>query len=65
VNAFAALVILSKLKEQDDQTSKSEDFGLMGFIKMTPQERIEMFESPLGGRKLLERVGVRIGTKWH
>ncbi|KAI9770541.1 MAG: hypothetical protein M1840_003131 [Geoglossum simile] len=65
VNAFAAQVILSQLKQQDDRVSESEDYGLMEFIKMTLQERIEIFERSLGGRKLLERVGVQIGMKWY
>jgi hypothetical protein len=65
-NAFAAQVILSKLKQQDDgMTGESEDFGLMEFVKMTPQQRLEKFERLLGGRKLLERVGAQIDMKWY
>ncbi|KAH0547654.1 hypothetical protein FGG08_000143 [Glutinoglossum americanum] len=66
VNAFAAQVILSKLKQQDNgMAGESEsDFGLMEFVKMTPQERLERFEHLLGGRKLLERAGTQINMKW-
>jgi hypothetical protein len=65
VNAFAAQVILSKLKQQDYAVAEeSEDCGLTEFVKMTPQQRIEKFEHLLGGRKLLERLGAQIDMKW-
>ncbi|KAI9772360.1 MAG: hypothetical protein M1839_002496 [Geoglossum umbratile] len=64
VNAFAAQVILSELKQQGDRVSQSGDVGLMEFIKMAPQERVERFGHLLGGRKLLDRVGVQIDMEW-
>ncbi|KAH0569254.1 hypothetical protein GP486_000010 [Trichoglossum hirsutum] len=66
VNAFAAQVILSKLSQLDGKVvGASEDFGLKGFVKMTPQRRLEEFEHLLGGRKLLEKVEAQIEKEWH
>ncbi|QDS73344.1 hypothetical protein FKW77_006750 [Venturia effusa] len=50
-----------------DTSSKSPgrtNFGIRAFICMDPQERIQRFESLLGGRRVLTRVHKVLEQKW-
>lgn len=70
MNAFAAQAVLATLKAPSDQNgidvagTQGADFGLTAFIKMSVQERLERFETLLGGRRLLERVGGTLDARW-
>ncbi|TLD37753.1 hypothetical protein E2P81_ATG03428 [Venturia nashicola] len=79
LNAFAAQLILADLKDTSDpdvqmgeassselstSTSGRRDFGIRAFIRMQPQERIQRFESLIGGRRVLGRVHKVLEQKW-
>ncbi|KAE9984361.1 hypothetical protein EG328_008847 [Venturia inaequalis] len=79
LNAFAAQLVLTDLKDISDpdiqmgEASSSEintsmsgrsDFGIRAFIRMDPQDRIQRFESLLGGRRVLGRVHRVLEQKW-
>lgn len=69
MNAFAAQAILATLKapdrnEMDIAETQGSDFGLTAFIKMSVQERFARFETLLGGRRLLGRVGRVLDARW-
>lgn len=44
--------------------SVRSDFGIRAFIRMDPQQRIQRFESLLGGRRVLTRVHKVLEQKW-
>ncbi|KAF7529413.1 hypothetical protein G7054_g9891 [Neopestalotiopsis clavispora] len=65
MNAFAAQVVLSELKEplgvaQNDIARR----GLAGFINMSPKERFAKFGQLLGGGRVLQRVGTVLDSSW-
>lgn len=66
MNAFAAQVVLSTLKEPrgvpDDALGRR---GLAAYIKMTPQQRASMFAQLLGGERVLQRVGAVLDSRWE
>lgn len=45
-------------------TTGRSGFGIRAFICMDPQERIQRFESLLGGRRVLNRVHKVLEQKW-
>lgn len=65
MNAFAAQVILSELKEpfgvtKDDVAHR----GLAAFVNMSPDERCAKFCQLLGGERVLRRVGAVLDSTW-
>lgn len=65
MNAFAAQVILSELKEpfgvsKDDIAHR----GLAAFVNMSPDERYARFGQLLGGERVLRRVGAVLDSTW-
>ena len=67
MNAFAAQAVLGKLKAPlPDQGGSGGvgEFGLAAFVKMSAEERYARFETLLGGRRLLGRVGKVLDTRW-
>lgn len=50
--------------ELNTSLSSRSDFGIRAFIRMDPQERIQRFESLLGGRRVLNRVHKVLEQKW-
>ncbi|KAK1037908.1 hypothetical protein LTS16_012526 [Friedmanniomyces endolithicus] len=66
LNAFAAQVILSRLKQPEGmpelgsssavQGSEGGVFGLAAFVRLSPEQRLEQFGPVLGGHRVLERV---------
>jgi len=66
MNAFASQAILGSLKaiDQDEGGGSAAVFGLTAFIKMSVRERFERFETMLGGRRMLGRVGRALDARW-
>ena len=64
MNAFAAQAILGELNEKSMESSRSSDFGLTAFVKMSERERFARFEGMLGGRKLLSRINNIFDWRW-
>lgn len=65
MNAFAAQVILGKLKAPDhDDGRRVADFGLVRFVRMPYEERVALFEKLFGGRRLLSRVSSGLDSRW-
>ena len=69
MNAFAAQAVLSTLKAPDQDEVNTAgmpggDFGLTAFVKMSVEERLVLFETLLGGRRLLERVSSVVDARW-
>ncbi|ETS83145.1 hypothetical protein PFICI_05021 [Pestalotiopsis fici W106-1] len=65
MNAFAAQVVLSELKEplgvaQNDAAHR----GLAAFINTSPDERFAKFGRLLGGGRVLQRVGRALDSAW-
>ena len=63
MNAFAAQAILARLKHTGEWENNAKN-ELARFIGMNPIQRFDMFESLLGGRKLLDRVCKAIDSRW-
>ncbi|EKG13422.1 hypothetical protein MPH_09448 [Macrophomina phaseolina MS6] len=68
MNAFAAQVVLARLKEEKLERSKGSDrgrgFGLVEFVRMGVVERMEMFADVVGGGEMLGVVGERVDRAW-
>ncbi|KAL3418475.1 hypothetical protein PVAG01_10191 [Phlyctema vagabunda] len=64
LNAFAAQLILGQLKGPEGEAPNPELSGLLAFVKMGNQARIEMFAGLCGGAKVLSRVGRLIDARW-
>lgn len=74
MNAFAAQVVLSKLKMPEGtpsiessstlQSSQSGVFGLAAFIRMSFEQRVQQFGPMLGGESVLGRVSRIIDGGW-
>ena len=73
MNAFAAQAVLGKLKADEscggaDDWKKGNRFGgewgLKAFVKMSARERYHRFETLLGGRRMLGRVGEVVDGRW-
>lgn len=68
MNAFAAQVVLGKLKVPDGQVAvggaRGEVYGLPLFVMMPRERRIVLFEEVLGGRKVLDRVSEVMDEPW-
>ncbi|KAK4697487.1 hypothetical protein P7C71_g593, partial [Lecanoromycetidae sp. Uapishka_2] len=66
MNAFAAQVILGKLKPQDrEDGNRITDNGLKAFVKMSTQDRETRFEALLGGKRVLGRVSKGLDAMWQ
>ncbi|KAL8853265.1 MAG: hypothetical protein Q9221_001876 [Calogaya cf. arnoldii] len=63
MNAFAAQAVLGELKSLAERERGA--WGLREFILMSPEEKRRRFESVLGGRRLLERVGQVLDARWY
>ncbi|KAI1382408.1 hypothetical protein F4677DRAFT_452119 [Hypoxylon crocopeplum] len=65
MNTYAAQAILGQLKPPgdvpDDEASR---YGLPGFIRMTPVERVQGFRALMGGERVLGRVNEVLETRW-
>ena len=71
MNAFAAQVVLSELKEMPDAGGHGEGegermlkYGLSAFVQMSLQERLERFRVLLGGEKMLRKVSGVLDASW-
>ncbi|KAL2258491.1 hypothetical protein VTK26DRAFT_8174 [Humicola hyalothermophila] len=68
MNAFAAQVVLGRLKVPDGQPAiggtGGELCGLPLFVTMSRERRIESFQELLGGRRVLDRVSEAIDEPW-
>ncbi|KAI9709526.1 MAG: hypothetical protein M1820_003286 [Bogoriella megaspora] len=67
MNAYAAQVVLSELKPSDNLlngTQNDGSNGLAAIVRMSCAERIQKFETLLGGRKLLMTVSQVFDKKW-
>ena len=68
MNAFAAQAILAILKapEQHEDAAGEQGigFGLTAFVKMSVEERFALFETLLGGRRLLRRISGVLDARW-
>lgn len=67
MNAFAAQVVLAKLKEGEVRRMRGEGvrgFGLVEFVRMGERERREAFAEVVGGGEGLGDVGERVERVW-
>ena len=68
MNAYAAQVVLSKLRASDDDRVLMPNsmmvYGLPAFIVMSMEQRFSHFEQFLGGRKVLHRVSELVDATW-
>ncbi|KAI1107959.1 hypothetical protein F4804DRAFT_339728 [Jackrogersella minutella] len=65
MNAYAAQAILGHLKAPDDvPEEEAGNYGLPAFIRMAPEERVEMFRGLMGGDRVLRRVNEILETRW-
>ncbi|KAL2267258.1 hypothetical protein VTJ83DRAFT_4535 [Remersonia thermophila] len=68
MNAYAAQAVLGRLKVPDGRPAvggrDGRAFGLPLFVAMSREERVEMFEDMLGGRRVLERVSDVLDQRW-
>lgn len=66
MNVYAAQVVLGMLRppEGEPLINHERAYGLPAFVKMTEEQRYGMFETVLGGRRVLGRVGKIIDAKW-
>jgi hypothetical protein len=74
LNAFAACQILTELKKPEslsvvqlDEEGEREErkYGLVAFVGMTAEDRVNRFARVMGGRRVLERVGRCLGGSWE
>jgi hypothetical protein len=70
LNAFAAQVVLRRLRVKDVSPDSGGDlgnfrFGLQAFIAMTLEQRVETFEGLLGGERVLRRVCAGLDGGWR
>jgi hypothetical protein len=80
LNAFAAQLVLAELKDTTDanfstqnissseiitSSAPSDEFGIRAFVCMDPQERVQRFETLLGGRRVLNRINKVLEQKWQ
>ncbi|RFU32900.1 hypothetical protein B7463_g3463, partial [Scytalidium lignicola] len=69
MNCFAAQLIIAQLESLENVEtsyhSSSGSSGIIAFVKMTKEERIAMFESMLGGKRVLNRVSDVIDAAWN
>ena len=65
-NSFAAQAILGILPEQSAAAkgSTADNIGLVAFLKMSVEERVERFEEMFGGSELLKRVSSQLDARW-
>jgi hypothetical protein len=65
LNAFAAQMILATLKPPDGTPEEAMgNYGLSGFIKMSPNHRLREFGQLMGGRRVLQRVTAVLDSGW-
>ncbi|KAI0854220.1 hypothetical protein F5Y00DRAFT_256719 [Daldinia vernicosa] len=65
MNAYAAQAILGQLKAPDDiPEERAGKYGLPAFIRMAPKERVQAFQSLMGGERVLNRVNETLETQW-
>ncbi|KAL8713074.1 MAG: hypothetical protein Q9220_002934 [cf. Caloplaca sp. 1 TL-2023] len=62
MNAFAAQAVLAEMKSIQEREGGT--WGLREFVLKTPEERLQRFESMLGSRGILERVGTALDARW-
>jgi hypothetical protein len=70
LNAFAAQVVLRRLRVKDISPDSGGDlgnvrFGLQAFIAMTLEQRVETFGGLLGGERVLRRVCAGLDGGWR
>lgn len=66
MDAFAAQVVLTKLKRPDSMPVNSDgrNYGLPAFVMMSESERLRRFSSLFGGEKILTKVSMAIDGCW-
>jgi hypothetical protein len=62
MNCFAACVVLSTLGR--GEVGDNQLFGLPAFIRMQPEERVQMFAGVFGGENVLKRVNACLERTW-
>jgi hypothetical protein len=65
LNAYAAQIILANLKLPEGASQESAgQYGLPGFVNMSPVVRIREFAQLMGGDRVLQRVGRTLDLGW-
>jgi hypothetical protein len=66
MDAFAAQVVLSKMKVPDSMpaSSNNQHYGLPGFVMMDEAQRLKKFGALFGGEKVLKKVSMAIDGSW-
>jgi hypothetical protein len=66
MDAFAAQVVLSKMKVPDSMpaSSNKQHYGLPGFVMMDEAQRLKKFGALFGGEKILRKVSMAIDGSW-
>ncbi|KAB5536077.1 hypothetical protein GE09DRAFT_340321 [Coniochaeta sp. 2T2.1] len=66
MNVYAAQVVLGMLRAPAEESVVGAEgmSGLPAFVTMSKQERIAMFETVLGGRRVLGSVGRLLDASW-
>jgi hypothetical protein len=66
MNVYAAQVVLGMLRAPDEEPVINHEraYGLPAFVKMSEEQRYDMFEAVLGGRRVLARMGQILDANW-